>query len=199
MKKQTIEQQPFRIEWHKSVKTPPEGGGIYCLWFGEKFYIGRSRTVRYRIKSHQSSLRGRLKSKKPIRGGMDLYQFVLEHLKANPHITVAYMEVLETCNTDAELVAAEQKYFDKFIWDKKCLNLGYVSHPYKEPAKVKIREHEHKIRKPKVKQLPKPPKPKKRKKVKPPVFLTTTQKLRALRKVLKRLESDNTMMLSKKK
>lgn len=185
--KKPIEIKPrITIEWHKSVKKPPEGGAVYRLWFGDKFYIGRSRAVRYRLKSHQSSLRVRLVSKKPVQCHNDFYQFVIAHLLANPDITVAYMEILELCNDDAGLVASEQKYFDKYIWDKRCLNLGFVAIPYKEPAETKVREHEHKVRQQKQKAV-KPPKRKKVvKKAKKPVFMTNQQKLRGLRKLIKK-------------
>lgn len=105
--------------------------GVYKLWFGDKFYIGRSRHLNDRLRSHERDLNRRKNGRWwNITGPQDFYQFVIMHLKKNPQINVAYMEVLEYCKTDEELIAAEQKYFDMHEWDVNCLNLGLVASPY---------------------------------------------------------------------
>jgi hypothetical protein len=121
----------IQIQWHHSVDNI-EGGGIYKIWFGSKFYIGRTRYLKGRKRSHERDLNRRKIGRwwKP-ESQFDFYQLVLVHLNKNPQIKVAEVEILEYCKTDDELVAAEQKYFDLHIWDANCLNLGYVATPYK--------------------------------------------------------------------
>lgn len=133
----STKKQPIQIdfEWMPSRKRP-KSGGIYRLWFGEKYYIGRSRTLKYRIKSHRSDINARLAGtyKDPLYDpNIDMYQHVIKHIKKLKGVTLFKAEVLIYCDTDDELVANEQKWFDKVKSDKNCLNYGFEAKPYKKP------------------------------------------------------------------
>lgn len=119
------------FEWvRKSGKT--SAGGVYKLWFGDKFYIGRSRCLVQRMSSHLNDLNARLSGKRiPSDPTLDYYQKVIKHLKKNKDIVVVRIEIVRFCKTDDELVANEQKQFDKHINDEMCLNFGFVATPYK--------------------------------------------------------------------
>lgn len=121
----------IEIKWHESVKST-SGGGVYMIYFGEKFYIGRTRCFESRKRSHERDLNKRMVNGRwTCAATSDFYQLVLSHLQRNA-IGVAYMKLIKRCNTDDQLVAAEQKLFDKYEWDKNCLNLGFVATQYKE-------------------------------------------------------------------
>lgn len=100
------------------------------------------------------------------------------------------MEVLEYCENDDQLVAAEQKYFNMHEWDDNCLNLGLVASPYKpqkpKPPKEK-KEPKVKIVKPKklLEKKEKPCKP-----VKQTVPMSSAEKLKMLKLTLDRLEKE---------
>lgn len=184
----------IRVQW-KDHDTEIMCGGVYKIWFGDKFYIGRTRYLWKRIRSHERDLNNRKKGRWwTITGPQDFYQFVIAHLKKNPQIQVAYMEVLERCDTDEALVAAEQKYFDMHEWDTNCLNLGLVATPYKptEPKQPKPQK-EKKVKTVKVKiKKDKKPLKKKGKPVKPvkiPPHVTNA-KLWLLQRTMDKLEKE---------
>ena len=134
----------IEIKWHKSVKST-SGGGVYMICFGEKFYIGRTRCLELRIRAHERDLNTRkVNGKWTCAATADYYQHILTHLQKNPGVEVAYMKVLKRCKTDEELVAAEQRYFDKYEWDLNCLNLGFVATPYREKNEHWVTGPKHK-------------------------------------------------------
>lgn len=146
-------QRVIKINWAKSVKNP-DVEGVYRIWFGDKFYIGRSRKIAYRKRCHEQDLIRRFQADNPIKGQFDYYQLIIAHLLKNPQISEAKMEILEVCEGDDALVAAEQKWFNKYEWDTNCLNLGLVAAPYQRErgtGLLKPKRSNIEVKKPKTK------------------------------------------------
>lgn len=131
-KKKTV--KPLRkltFEWiRKSGKT--SAGGVYRLWFGDKFYIGRTRCLVTRMSAHLSDLNAHLAGKRKVADpALDYYQKIIKHLKSDKKLSVVRVQILQFCKNDDELVATEQKCFDRYVNDKNCLNFGFIATPYK--------------------------------------------------------------------
>lgn len=186
-------------------KKVPKTGGIYRIWFGQKYYIGRTRSLKTRIKSHRSDLNARLAGtyKDPLYDpALDMYQKVMKHLKTIKDTNLFMVEVLIYCDEDEHLVLNEQKWFDKVKNDPNCLNLGFEAKPYKDPrtdnfkyepfelrpdmlAKKKIRKEKKAI---KTKEKREKQKEIKKRKENPYLLLkTSAEKIAYLKAVLDRL------------
>lgn len=204
MKKDKKETKVF-LYWHSSV-TDVTGGGIYRLWFKNKYYIGRTRELKSRLRSHERDIQRRFeKNNGEPTSPLDFYQHVLRWIKEK-NIKRGYMEIIERCYCDDDLVAAEQRWFDKCEFDKNCLNLGFVATPYhqkhgnwkkdkpdqpekppKKLAKNKLKILEQ-IKADSLKKRTAKTKTKKKKEDEKP--LTSAQKLQKLKRELRKLEQE---------
>lgn len=132
-----MKKRKVTIEWLPSKKKPT-AGGIYRIWFGKKYYIGRSRCLKSRRKGHENALYKRLNgllNDAKIDPELDYYKLVIAHLKINKKIVVAKAEVLVYCDPDHLLVRNEAKFLKKAKGDPNCLNVGFEVKPYKEERK----------------------------------------------------------------
>jgi hypothetical protein len=130
-----MKERVIKFNWLPS-KSKPKAGGIYKIWFGEKYYIGRSRYLIGRCRGHENytykRLNGLIKPDK-IDKELDYYKKIVAHLKKNKKIVEAKVEVLEYCDHDYWLYIKENKHLKAAKNDQNCLNMGFESKPYKEP------------------------------------------------------------------
>lgn len=136
-KKKVVAERRFSFHF-MPYRRLPQAGGIYKLWFGEKYYIGRSRCLYTRMYSHRSDLFKRVNGlMKPddiyYDPELDAFKHIVAHLKTIPELEEIKVQILCYCSTDDELVAMEQKWLTKAKKEGNCLNYGFVAAPYKEP------------------------------------------------------------------
>lgn len=95
--------------------------GVYILWFGERFYIGKANNIKSRISSHKSIINyvlgAALHGWKPkqLYGS---YEPIVQHLIENPEINVIEVDILDVCQTEQEALQEED------LWHKVL-----ISHP----------------------------------------------------------------------
>lgn len=121
-------------------KKKPKAGGIYRIWFGKKYYIGRSRCLKNRLTGHENYLYKRLNGLIPeekIHEELDYYQFIFAHVSRVKSIKTAQAEVLEYCDSDYYLWKKENKHLRLAKGDPNCLNVGFEAKPYAEERKKK--------------------------------------------------------------
>ena len=95
--------------------------GVYILWFGERFYIGKASDIKNRISCHKSIINyvlgATLNGWKPkqLYGS---YEIIVQHLVENPEIMVIEVDVLDICETGEDALREED------LWHKTL-----ISHP----------------------------------------------------------------------
>ena len=117
-------------------KKKPKAGGIYKIWFGKKYYIGRSRWLANRIKGHENYLYKRLNGlvdAAEIHEELDYYKFIMAHVTRNKSMKTALAEVVEYCDSDYFLWKKENKHLRLAKGDPNCLNVGFEAKPYAKP------------------------------------------------------------------
>lgn len=130
MDNKVVPVRQITVNWHQKFKNSPKKPCVYRIWYGDKCYIGRSVQPEQRRKNHINDLNKRLRNGGEAANPNDYYQHILSHLKRHPEITEGRMEVIKYCATEDELVAEEQKWLDKYVFDQVCLNLGYEAKRY---------------------------------------------------------------------
>lgn len=180
----------IKIVWKTDPQSTPTGG-VYMIWFGPKYYIGRSRYLYERKNSHQSEIKKRLKADH-VSNDQDYYKHAIAHLVANPKITTGQLDVLFYSDNDCELVAFEQALLDDHSGNKNCLNYGFEAKAYAHQRKETfvptdaLTNRQKGYEKAKATKAARyPPKPK-------PVIkhLTNKQKLAQLKRTLRQLDRD---------
>lgn len=110
--------------------------GVYILWFGERFYIGKANCIRRRTLDHKSKLNytfgaflyGR---KTKYYGGS--YETIISYLIENPEITTVEVDVLDICETEKEALFEESLWHGVLIshpLNHFCLNKLYYLPDY---------------------------------------------------------------------
>lgn len=105
------------------VEVPVRTIGVYCLFFGNYFYIGKSVDIRRRISWHQGKINELLaqtlygRAPKPTGS----YPIIISHLIENKHIATIDVCLLNVCETEAD--ALEQEFgWHSFL---RCHELNY--------------------------------------------------------------------------
>ncbi len=104
-------------------ETHCERTGIYKIWFGNKYYIGSTIDTLDRMKYHYFSLVFAFTQGEKI--GNNSTTKMVNHLLCNPHIKNAFVELIQCCNTEYDLVAAEKKWLTPCEHDANCLNYQF--------------------------------------------------------------------------
>lgn len=99
--------------------------GVYKLFFGEKYYIGRGKALWNRIYIHKCDIKKRLAGLKETTD-LDYMRNVIAHVKETG-LKVATCFLIKECVTVDDLVNEEQKAFDLAKNDPNCLNVGFVA------------------------------------------------------------------------
>ena len=107
--------------------------GVYILWVGERFYIGKANCIRNRIVSHRNKLNYALGAflygnrVKHLNGS---YETIVSYLVENPEIKTIEVDVLYICETEKEALIEEEYWFKALIshpLNHFCLNkLNYL-------------------------------------------------------------------------
>ena len=105
--------------------------GVYILFVGDMFYIGKSIAMRSRFSAHRWMLTDLLYCEmiNPNSEKYKLYQSyqsALQYLKENPDIDTIFAYVLEVCETDEEAYAKEQELISLMNWHFlgcRCFNV----------------------------------------------------------------------------
>lgn len=102
--------------------------GVYKLSFdGNGFYIGRSKYIATRFKSHWTVLHNYFKTKQII--PEHFMKKAIDYLNNHPMAYFFTVELLDQCDTIQELVIKEQKWLDHYKDNSNCLNIGFESKP----------------------------------------------------------------------
>lgn len=105
--------------------------GVYILWLGERFYIGKAKCIRNRIVSHRSKLNHAFGAflygnrTKYLNGS---YEAIVSYLVENPEIKTVEVDVLDICDTEKEALIEEEYWFKVLIshpLNHFCLNKLY--------------------------------------------------------------------------
>lgn len=95
---------------------------VYRIWFGKRFYIGRSINILNRIKQHERGLNIAILQNNTTSG---VYPLIVKHI-IDKNITEAVLEIIEY--SDARSVFFIEQYrLREFIGSKKCLNVFRAS------------------------------------------------------------------------
>lgn len=100
--------------------------GIYKIWFGDHYYIGAALNFNERMKAHQDTLISAFYTGRRI--GNNSTTKIVNHLLCNQHIKIAFVQILELCDTELSLVDAEHKWLYPCKNDSKCLNFSFKVH-----------------------------------------------------------------------
>lgn len=93
--------------------------GVYKIWFGNKYYIGSTKSLYRRKSSHINNLNKLINN---LQVGESSNHKILKHLFMNLDITTGEMELLQEVNTEEELSPVEKMYLDEAMKDENCLN-----------------------------------------------------------------------------
>lgn len=96
--------------------------GVYKIYFGKKYYIGRSVDMVARVNKHCQEINYHLQLK--ILKPQGSYRNIKNHLIKYPSISVATVTILKICVRE-ELQKIEYNYLKKALRDKNCLNAGF--------------------------------------------------------------------------
>jgi hypothetical protein len=96
--------------------------GIYRIWFGCKFYIGATTNTTNRIIAHEAAIKRCLSG---IGIGRNSQTNIANHLLANQSIETAFLELLEPCSKEIDLVDAEHDWLCNFKDNSDCLNVNF--------------------------------------------------------------------------
>ncbi len=107
-------------------ETHCERTGIYRIWFGGKYYIGATVDTLDRVRFHYTHLvRAFLCGE---RLGKNSTSKIVNHLLCNPRIKTAFVELLQGCETELDLVDAEHIWLSPCKGDDNCLNYQFFVH-----------------------------------------------------------------------
>lgn len=105
--------------------------GVYILWFGERFYIGKANCIRNRIVSHKTKLNytfGAFLYGRKTKHFIGSYEVIVQHLIENPEIKTVEVDVLDICETEKEALYEESLWHSVLIshpLNHFCLNKLY--------------------------------------------------------------------------
>jgi hypothetical protein len=99
--------------------------GVYKIWFGEKFYIGSTKNSTSRMKSHSNTISSALTN--PFFIEETSVKNIVDHIRANPGMTEAVLEMIHLCEGIQNLV--DQEYISLMTYKGRinCLNLSFQS------------------------------------------------------------------------
>lgn len=100
--------------------------GIYRIWFGGKYYIGATTNTTDRVIHHFKHLHNSLTHGSGI--GNNSTTKIINHLLCNQHIRTAFVELIEECKREFDLVQAEHKWLIPCKDDNNCLNYQFNVH-----------------------------------------------------------------------
>lgn len=113
---------------------------VYKIWFGKKYYVGRTNNLAVRMRSHQSVINEKGRFWESAKNKNHYCRKILDHICEND-LFWGYYEVVQICKNEMELVYWEQYYLDLGKEDDNCLNVGFVAKSY-DPDYVKVQEKE---------------------------------------------------------
>jgi len=101
--------------------------GVYCIWFGDRFYIGKANNLGSRISAHRWHINKMVCDIVYDRSGnwSASYLRIMEHLKQNPNIIDAEAYIIEVCDTDEDALKIERdwlKTMQGHFLNWHCLN-----------------------------------------------------------------------------
>ena len=100
--------------------------GAYRIWFGSKYYIGATVDTQDRVRGHYRTLV--MAFLYGDRLGKNSISKIVNHLLCNPGIKTAFVELLEECKTELQLVDAEHRWLHPCKDDENCLNYQFKVH-----------------------------------------------------------------------
>lgn len=97
--------------------------GIYRIWFGQKYYIGATTNTKERMWYHSTHLYKAFNYGEKL--GKNSTSKIVNHLLCNPYIKTAFVELLQECIREIDLVEAEYKWLSPCENDSNCLNYQF--------------------------------------------------------------------------
>lgn len=102
---------------------PKNQCGVYKIWFGKKYYIGKSTDIKKRVQWHRRHV---IRALQELNfGSLGAHKNMLYHIWLTPSVKFARVEVLRRCHP-IKVDNAEKR----FIWaarnDNNCLNVFLI-------------------------------------------------------------------------
>ena len=133
-----VQIEKIRPVWLREMKLKVENPeyskncGVYILFFGDRFYIGKSIDIEHRLRHHRWHISNiiyqesvNLEINANLSETYPEYLNVLNHLKDNPGIDTISAYVLEICESDEDACEQEHKlmsYMHSHFLGARCLN-----------------------------------------------------------------------------